>query len=142
VEAVRRIYNEHIDVFLVGNTNSAMFPRELLEFTTSDQRCHRVQNQHSGKLQLAMGHWQSHRIAHRGDLSINDWALQGMGSQKVSRIDMVLRWGGRRRLSGFLPIQTVYSDLYIFDECWPDYQVSHLHEALGWHQEQDVTWGG
>lgn len=29
------------------------------------------------------------------------------------RIDMIIRWGGMRRLSGFLPIQSVYSDFYV-----------------------------
>ena len=31
----------------------------------------------------------------------------------ISRIDLIIRWGGRRRLSGFLPVQSVYSDFFI-----------------------------
>ena len=31
-------------------------------------------------------------------------------SQEVSRIDLIVRWGGERRLSGFLPVQSIYAD--------------------------------
>jgi len=75
-------------------------------------------------------------------LTVNDRELAGMGSAEISRMDVVLRWGGRRRLSGFLPIQTVYSDFYILDAMWPDYEIEHLHAALAWYQLQDVTLGG
>ena len=34
-------------------------------------------------------------------------------SKDISRIDLLIRWGGRRRLSGFLPVQSVYSDIFI-----------------------------
>jgi undecaprenyl diphosphate synthase len=75
-------------------------------------------------------------------LSLNDRHLSTLGSAAISRIDLVLRWGGRRRLSGFLPIQTVYSDFYILDDLWPDYDRAHLDDALAWYQLQDVTLGG
>jgi undecaprenyl diphosphate synthase len=55
---------------------------------------------------------------------------------------MIVRWGGCRRLSGFLPIQSVYADFYVFDDYWPDYQTPQLFEALEWYQTQEVTLGG
>ena len=63
-------------------------------------------------------------------------------SQDVSRIDLIIRWGGMRRLSGFLPIQSVYADFYVVDQLWPDYQDGDFLEALVWYREQDVTLGG
>ena len=63
-------------------------------------------------------------------------------SQDVSRIDLIIRWGGMRRLSGFLPIQSVYADFYVVDQLWPDYQDEDFLEALVWYREQDVTLGG
>ena len=63
-------------------------------------------------------------------------------SKNVSRIDLIIRWGGRRRLSGFLPIQSVYSDFYVVDDYWPDHKPEHLEEALKWYNEQDITLGG
>ena len=63
-------------------------------------------------------------------------------SNDISRIDLIIRWGGRRRLSGFLPVQSVYSDFYVVDDFWPDFKPEHLEEALNWYNEQDVTLGG
>ena len=60
----------------------------------------------------------------------------------VSRIDLVIRWGGRRRLSGFLPVQSVYSDIYVVDDYWPDFKKEHVEDALKWYSGQDVTLGG
>lgn len=60
----------------------------------------------------------------------------------VSRIDLVIRWGGRRRLSGFLPVQSVYSDMYVIDDYWPDFTPQHVYDAIEWYSRQDVTLGG
>lgn len=68
--------------------------------------------------------------------------INHIASKDISRMDMVLRWGGRRRLSGFLPIQSIYSDIYVINEFWPDYKDQHLFDALGWYQKTDVTLGG
>ncbi len=65
-----------------------------------------------------------------------------IASSDISRIDLIMRWGGRRRLSGFLPIQSVYADFYIIDKMWPDFKIEHLYEALDWFQKQDDTLGG
>jgi undecaprenyl diphosphate synthase len=65
-----------------------------------------------------------------------------LASADVSRIDLVVRWGGRRRLSGFLPVQSVYADFYVVDDLWPDYKPEHFYAALEWYQTQDVTLGG
>lgn len=57
-------------------------------------------------------------------------------------MDLIIRWGGMRRLSGFLPIQSVYSDFYVIDHYWPDFQEDDLEDALVWYAGQDVTLGG
>jgi undecaprenyl diphosphate synthase len=90
-----------------------------------------------------------------GDIRVNflvnygwDWDLDGMRgggelrSHDVSRLDLVVRWGGGRRLSGFLPVQSVYADLYVVEDYWPDYRPEHLDAALRWYAHQDRTLGG
>jgi undecaprenyl diphosphate synthase len=68
--------------------------------------------------------------------------VDGIASADISRIDLIVRWGGGRRLSGFLPVQSIYADFYVIDELWPDFSIDQFHEALEWYQEQDVTLGG
>ena len=63
-------------------------------------------------------------------------------SADISRMDLIVRWGRRCRLSGFLPVQSVYSDFYVIDDYWPDYKDEHIYDALDWYDHQDVTLGG
>lgn len=95
-------------------------------------------------------------VTRRGDgIKVNflvnygwEWDLDGLRedgslrSQQVSRLDLIVRWGGGRRLSGFLPTQSVYADIYVVEDYWPDFKLQHLHEALAWFSEQDRTLGG
>ena len=68
--------------------------------------------------------------------------IESIGSSEVSRIDLVVRWGGRRRLSGFLPVQSVYADFYVVDALWPDFEPRQFYDALHWYETQDITLGG
>jgi undecaprenyl diphosphate synthase len=72
----------------------------------------------------------------------NDNLIRGIASSDISRIDLIIRWGGRRRLSGFLPIQSIYADIYVLDEMWPDYNIEQVYKVLEWYQDQDTTLGG
>lgn len=65
-----------------------------------------------------------------------------LASSDVSRIDLIMRWGGCRRLSGFLPIQSVYADFFVVDAYWPDYEPQHMRQALQWYSSQEITLGG
>lgn len=112
----------------IGDTSSRLFPEPLRRFyaqrTNGDIRVN---------LLINYG-WQ-------WDL---DCAVRTgqMGSALVSRIDLVVRWGGRRRLSGFLPFQCAYSDIYVLDRLWPEMRSDDLDEAIAWYSDQDVTRGG
>ncbi len=68
--------------------------------------------------------------------------MQLLASAEVSRIDLIVRWGGRRRLSGFLPIQSVYADFFIVEALWPAYEPEQFEAALRWYAMQDITLGG
>lgn len=44
--------------------------------------------------------------------------------------DMIIRTGGAQRLSGFLPWQSTYSELYFSETFWPAFDESELDKAL------------
>ncbi len=44
--------------------------------------------------------------------------------------DLVVRTGGERRLSGFLPWQAVYSELFFVDSYWPDFSEEEFKTIL------------
>lgn len=56
--------------------------------------------------------------------------------------DAVLRYGGFQRLSNFLPLQTVYSELFFTDKLWPDYAKEDLEGVLNSFSEIKRNFGG
>ncbi|SEL83398.1 undecaprenyl diphosphate synthase family protein [Halomonas daqiaonensis] len=111
---------------VVGDDTSAQFPDELKPF--------RERRGEGIKVNLLANYgW--------------EWDLDGLRegslrSSDVSRVDLIVRWGGGRRLSGFLPVQSVYADFYVRDEYWPDFDPRHFEQALAWFRKQDRTLGG
>ncbi len=128
VRAAEMIRQENAELYVFGNTASRCFPAELLPFANHERR----------------------QACSEGTIKVNlltnygwEWDMKnGWASSDIPRIDLVIRWGGMCRLSGFLPIQTVYSDFYIVKELWPDFQEQQFMDALQWYQKQDVTLGG
>ena len=53
----------------------------------------------------------------------------------IPDVDLVIRTGGtdNRRLSGFLPWQTVYSELYFSDLLWPEFSKEEYSKALDYY---------
>jgi len=126
VRFAEEIHRRGAALLVVGDDGSPQFPAELRHFR---------QRQGAGiKVNFLVNYgWQ--------------WDLSGMRegdvySNEVSRLDMIVRWGGGRRLSGFLPVQSVYADFYVVDDYWPDFKPAHLDEALAWFAKQDRTLGG
>ncbi|QKT04066.1 undecaprenyl diphosphate synthase family protein [Ectothiorhodospiraceae bacterium 2226] len=126
VELALELERRGAALLAVGDESSAQFPPELRRF----------------------------RRRSAGDVKVNllvnygwDWDLGGLRngdlrSRDVPRLDLIVRWGGGRRLSGFLPVQAVYADFYVVDDYWPDFRPTQFHAALDWFENQDQTLGG
>lgn len=143
IDSVKVLEKFNANLLVVGNTRSPMFPRELIPYTEK-----RISLGNSSiKVNFLVNYswqWDIYNAfinKNNGNVKRNN-LLNLIGSSEISRIDLVVRWGGRRRLSGFLPVQTIYSDFYIIDELWPDYNDEQFYTALTWYQQQDITLGG
>lgn len=139
IKAVKMLLAEDASLLVVGNYDSPMFPKELLPFTKR-----KILGEGKIKVNFLVNYGWEWDLGNINSLPGRKKAsiYSGLNSSDVSRIDLVIRWGGRRRLSGFLPVQTVYSDFYIIDDYWPDFKEEHFYEALEWYAKQDVTLGG
>lgn len=130
VDAVQLLTKEGADLLVLGDQSSKCFPKELAPYTVRT-----AINGGGIKLNFLVNYGWQWDLSH----------LRKDGtpySADVSRMDLIVRWGGMRRLSGFLPIQSVYSDFYVINRYWPDYRDSDLRDALNWYAHQDVTLGG
>lgn len=130
VDAVNLLTREEADLLVIGNSKSKCFPEQLLPYTVRT-----AVNGGGIKVNFLVNYGWQWDLSHiQMDGKPYSW--------DVSRIDLVIRWGGMRRLSGFLPMQCVYSDFYVVDHFWPDYCDEDLERALEWYSRQDVTLGG
>ena len=140
VDAVRLIQKEgNVSLLVVGDSSSAHFPEELLKYT---------QRKEIGIADIKVNflvnygwEWDLSAIRKEGMEQENDVMTQ-IHSKDISRIDLVIRWGNMRRLSGMLPVQSVYADFYVVENLWPDYKERDFDKAIRWYDKQDVTLGG
>lgn len=142
VDAVSLLAHRDAALLVVGNSTSPMFPPELKPYITRQTFGRNLM-----KINFLVNydwHWDiSHALRQEENRGTSRKKLgQAIASSDVSRIDLIIRWGGRRRLSGLLPVQSVYADIYVLDALWPDFHPDHLVDALRWYEEQDITLGG
>lgn len=56
--------------------------------------------------------------------------------------DLLIRTSGEMRISNFLLWQIAYSELYVTDTLWPDFNRTHLLTAVLEYQKRDRRYGG
>jgi len=55
--------------------------------------------------------------------------------------ELVIRTGRRSRLSGFFPLQSMYSEIFFSPTLWPDFTVDELNQIIAWYRVQTRTFG-
>jgi undecaprenyl diphosphate synthase len=56
--------------------------------------------------------------------------------------DLLIRTAGQLRISNFLLWQISYSELWITDRCWPEFDEPTLHQAIRDFAQRDRRYGG
>lgn len=136
VDAVNIIKDEgDVSLIVVGDMESKFFPEELKKY---DKRTDLGKADIKVNFLVNYGwQWDISPIKNTTIKPIN-----AIHSKDISRIDLVIRWGSMRRLSGLLPLQSVYADFYVVDDMWPDFKPEQFKDALIWYDKQDITLGG
>ncbi len=139
IKAVNMLSEKDANLLVIGNKDTPSFPDELKPY------CKRKKINDGGiKVNFLVNYGWKWDLANliKNDKKSNKNLEKNIKSKDISRIDLIIRWGGRRRLSGFLPVQSVYSDIYIVNKLWPDFKEKHFENALNWYDKQDITLGG
>lgn len=138
VDAVELIAAEPVSLLVTGDTETCSFPSALRPYTKRMDR-----NGGGIRVNFLVNYgWEWDLAGLDAPGTNRAKIMDGLQSRDISRIDLVIRWGGMRRLSGLLPVQAVYADFYVVDSLWPDFQPSDFQGALEWYNRQDVTLGG
>lgn len=135
IDAVQWLSEQNAELLVLGNSASPVFPPELLPFTQ--------------RTTFGAGGMKINFLIHYSlewDLGLKHGKQGQLGthlqSHEVSRMDLILRWGDRSRLSGFLPVQSAYADFYRIPALWPDFTEEQVWDALRWYDRQEITLGG
>jgi undecaprenyl diphosphate synthase len=93
--------------------------------------------------------------AHTRGCSVDDLlgagALEALDESSITRAlytahmpdpDLVIRTSGEQRISNFLLWQIAYSEIFVTDRLWPDFNGLHLLEAIHAYQHRERRFGG
>src|ERR1700729_580231 len=93
--------------------------------------------------------------AHTRGCSVDDLlgagALESLDEPTIARAlytahmpdpDLVIRTSGEQRISNFLLWQIAYSEIFVTDRLWPDFNGLHLLEAIRAYQQRERRFGG
>lgn len=67
---------------------------------------------------------------------------QALYAPDVPDPDLIIRTSGEYRLSNFLLWQAAYSELYVTDCCWPDFNEAEFEKALNVYSQRERRFGG
>lgn len=139
IQAVDMLSKEDAELLIVGKSDTPLFPKTLLPYTTE----RKTFGKGGIKVNFLVNYgweWDLNRLKTSEATQMN--VIDNLKSREISKIDLIIRWGNSSRLSGFLPVQSVYADIHIINDYWPDFKPEHLSQALQWYAKQSITLGG
>ncbi len=142
VEGIFERIEEFIASFsaVFGDTTRLVFSGDLSKVGDSLQRACRVAETFTRKnspytLNILLNYGGREEIIRAARLlcggEIDENAFRSMlYNPDLGDPDLIIRTGGEKRLSGFMPFQSVYSELYFSDVLFPDISESDIDAAL------------
>ncbi len=67
--------------------------------------------------------------------------MDALSTRKMPDVDLLIRTSGELRLSGFLPIEACYAELYFMEKLWPDFDEQDLDAALEEYSRRQRRFG-
>lgn len=71
-----------------------------------------------------------------------DYFRRYLETSDIPDPDLLIRTSGERRISNFLIWETAYSEIYITDTMWPDFNREELFQALMDYERRERRFGG
>lgn len=140
-----RLQKNGVKLRIIGDI--AKFPddiqkatQKMVEATSSNERI---------TVTIALGYGGREEILHAVNNLIKDGKTAVDGATFTSYLytsdipdpDLIIRTSGEQRLSGFMPWQGVYSELYFTSIYWPEFTPSKLDEAIDWYISRERRMG-
>lgn len=99
-----------------------------------------VATNYSGKIEHEIGAF-IEELEARGVVEVSKNPMKYLLSGGVPLVDLAIRTGGERRISGLLPFQMSYAELYFSDVLWADFGRAEFDAAIAWYGSQKRNFG-
>lgn len=83
------------------------------------------------------------KLIKEGGKKVDEQAIASyLDTAGIPDVDMIIRTSGEKRLSGFMPFQSDYAELFFFDKYWPDFNPEDLKRAVSDYSRRVRRFGG
>lgn len=82
------------------------------------------------------------KILKKGKTSITEEEFSKYLYNDIPDPDLLIRTSGEFRISNFLLWQIAYSEIYITDKCWPDFDENEMEKAILSYSKRERRFGG
>ncbi len=115
--------------------------QELSERTQGAQRELCVAIAYSGRAELAHAAQKAAEDYKAGKIDNVDEVALSKYLYASEPVDLVIRTGGVQRLSGFLPWQNAYAEVYFSQKMWPEFNKADMDDALAFYDKTERRFG-
>ncbi len=139
------LLKKDVRIRFLGRTN--LFPQKIAGMFSQVEQLTRGAEKYSLNLLLAYGGRQeiidaANSAIKEGVTHFDEEILsKHMYTSGLPDPDLIIRTSGERRLSGFLPWQSVYSELYFSEKLWPDFSRNDFDEAILFYEKTQRRFG-
>ena len=133
VKEIDRIIKNNIRINIIGNIKN--LPKKIKNHL---QTCmHRTRNCKKILVNLAINYGSKDEIINaikklkrkKKSISVKNF-VKYLYTSNLPDPDLLIRTGGKKRLSNFLLWQLAYSELYFVDKLWPDFSIADYHKII------------
>jgi len=133
VKEIDRIVKNNIKINIIGSIKN--LPKKIKNHL---QTCmHRTRNCKKILVNLAINYGSKDEIINaikklkrkKKSISVKNF-VKYLYTSNLPDPDLLIRTGGKKRLSNFLLWQLAYSELYFVDKLWPDFSIVDYHKII------------
>ncbi len=133
VKEIDHIVKNNIKINIIGNIKN--LPKKIKNHL---QTCvHRTKHCKKILVNLAINYGSKYEIINaikklkrkKKNISIKNF-IKYLHTSNLPDPDLLIRTGGKKRLSNFLLWQLAYSELYFVDKLWPDFSIADYHKII------------
>ena len=133
VKEIDRIVRNNIKINIIGSIKN--LPKKI---KNNLQTCiHRTRNCKKILVNLAINYGSKDEIINaikklkrkKKSISVKN-LVKYLYTSNLPDPDILIRTGGKKRLSNFLLWQLAYSELYFVDKLWPDFSITDYHKII------------